>query len=69
MPLVHQEKLGSIEELVKNLQSNSSKALQEKVIEAMTTNETSFFRDLHPFELLKPKYFQIFLKQEPASVN
>lgn len=28
-------------------------ALQERVVEAMTTNETSFFRDIHPFETLR----------------
>ncbi|KMP11731.1 chemotaxis protein CheR [Candidatus Nitromaritima sp. SCGC AAA799-A02] len=55
MPLVHQEGLESIEDLVSKMRSESSNALQEKVVEAMTTNETSFFRDLHPFELMKTK--------------
>ena len=31
----------------------SDSGLHRKVVEAMTTNETSFFRDLHPFELLR----------------
>lgn len=57
MPLVHQEGLGSLEELVKKMRADQTHALQEKVVEAMTTNETSFFRDLHPFELLKTKIF------------
>lgn len=30
-------------------------ALEEKIIDALTTNETYFFRDTHPFELLQHK--------------
>lgn len=55
MPLVHQEGLDSIEDIVKKLRSGQANSLQAKVVEAMTTNETSFFRDLYPFELLKTK--------------
>lgn len=33
----------------------SSSSLQGKVIDAITTNETSFFRDTSPFELLRHK--------------
>lgn len=47
------EGFGSIDQLVQALQKNSQNGLQSKVIEALTTNETSFFRDIHPFETLK----------------
>ena len=53
MPLVHQEKLESIENLVKKLKQEPRGPLKDAVIEAMTTNETSFYRDIHPFETLK----------------
>ena len=53
MPLVHQEKLESIENLVRKIKSEPRGSLKDAVIEAMTTNETSFFRDIHPFETLK----------------
>ncbi|MBC8282716.1 MAG: protein-glutamate O-methyltransferase CheR [Nitrospinae bacterium] len=53
MPLVHQEKLESLENLVRQLKAQPRGPLRDTVIEAMTTNETSFFRDIHPFETLK----------------
>ncbi len=53
MPLVHQEKLESIENLVKKIKQQPRGPLKSDVIEAMTTNETSFYRDIHPFETLK----------------
>ena len=43
----------SLAELVTRLRTQPSGILPQAVIEAMTTNETSFFRDLHPFEALK----------------
>ena len=57
MPLVHQEKLESIENLVVQLKKSPRGSLNDAVIEAMTTNETSFFRDIHPFETLKKEIF------------
>jgi chemotaxis protein methyltransferase CheR len=57
MPLVHQEKLESIENLVRKIKSDPRGLLRDTVIEAMTTNETSFFRDIHPFETLKKEIF------------
>lgn len=51
-PLVRQEKLASIADLVANLRKAPRGRLEQLVIEAMTTNETSFFRDIHPFNAL-----------------
>ncbi len=52
-PLAQKEGFASIEELVKKMQLNPRNGFCAKVVEAMTTNETSFFRDIHPFETLK----------------
>lgn len=45
--------MSRIEELVRHLKSHSDPALEREIAEAMTINETSFFRDCRPFELLR----------------
>ncbi|WP_010587609.1 CheR family methyltransferase [Schlesneria paludicola] len=52
-PLARTEGLGTIADLVAKMRTTGYGTLHGKVIEAMTTNETSFFRDLQPFEALK----------------
>jgi chemotaxis protein methyltransferase CheR len=50
-PIAQDEGFESVSALVCGLGNRS--ALAEKVVEAMTTNETSFFRDAQPFEALR----------------
>lgn len=45
--------VGSLGELVNRLQRDARSDLHARVIDAMTTNETYWFRDVHPFEILK----------------
>jgi chemotaxis protein methyltransferase CheR len=52
-PLMRQLNLTSIGELIAQLRSPSANGLCTQVVEAMVTTETSFFRDLHPYESLK----------------
>jgi chemotaxis protein methyltransferase CheR len=52
-PLARKAGLASIDELVANVRRQENGPMASSVIEAMTTNETSFFRDAHPFEALK----------------
>jgi chemotaxis protein methyltransferase CheR len=42
----------SVSELIRRLRGSACNDLRDLVVEAMTTNETSFFRDLKPFEAL-----------------
>lgn len=58
------EKLESVESLINTLRKNPSGELGGKVVHAMTTNETSFFRDIHPFESLKEYIFPDLLEQK-----
>ena len=47
------EGCSSLAELVSRLRTAEQPELRRKIVEALTTNETSFFRDLEPFELLR----------------
>ena len=52
-PMLTREHLGSFDELVARLNSGNAGSLRQRVLEAVTTHETSFFRDLHPFEMFR----------------
>jgi len=52
-PLSRRERVDSLADLVALLRQQRFGDLHRKVVEAMTTNETSFFRDVHPFNALK----------------
>ena len=54
-PIVHAHGFTSFDSLVTELKKPNASQLVQEVVEAMTTNETSFFRDLHPFNALKTK--------------
>lgn len=50
-----QHKLTSLAELMKAITTDPRGELREKVINAMTTNETLWFRDVYPFEVLEKR--------------
>ena len=52
LPLVRKARLGNLGELVFRLQRSGAELLAAEVVDAMTTNETFFFRDKFPFENL-----------------
>jgi chemotaxis protein methyltransferase CheR len=51
-PIAEREGCLSVTELVTRLRTGSA-ALRADVVESLTTNETSFFRDVHPFDALR----------------
>jgi chemotaxis protein methyltransferase CheR len=51
--LLRNQGMTQLEELVQHLKLRKNPALERAIAEAMTINETSFFRDGRPFELLR----------------
>lgn len=58
--------MASVEAVVAGVRTGRNTALAQKVVEAMTTNETSFFRDAHPFEALKAHLIPELMKRRAA---
>lgn len=52
-PVARRHGFPSTSEMLRNLSVAPKADLQQQVVEAMTTNETSFYRDMHPFEALR----------------
>lgn len=51
--LLQDQGLTRLDELVRGLRMQRDPVLERAIAEAMTINETSFFRDVRPFELLR----------------
>lgn len=56
-PLMQRFGLATLSELVNKTLSPFERQLRSAVIDAMTTNETLWFRDTYPYELLKKQIF------------
>ena len=65
-PLMQRFSVATLSELVAKTLSPFERQLRSAVIDAMTTNETLWFRDTYPYELLKK---QIFPELEKTSRN
>jgi chemotaxis protein methyltransferase CheR len=50
LPIMRRRNMKSLDEIVNLLRGRSDEALTREVVDAMTTNESSFFRDIKPFE-------------------
>jgi chemotaxis protein methyltransferase CheR len=52
-PLARQHGFSSLQHMLHNMRSGGAGDLEREVVEAMTTNETSFFREMRVFELFR----------------
>ncbi len=63
--IMEQERITSLAELVRRMQSTPRGNLQTQVIDAMTTNETLWFRDTYPYEVMKNKVLPELIAKYP----
>jgi chemotaxis protein methyltransferase CheR len=68
-PLVRGRRLAGFDELCAALKRGGDQALEEQVIAAITTQETSFFRDGHPFEALRGQILPECLARRAAAAG
>ena len=66
VPLARKVGLAGISDLVQRMKAGSAEALTSDVVEAMTTNETFFFRDKMPFDHLKDTMMPALLQARGA---
>lgn len=68
-PLMARFGVASLSELVAKTLSPRERQLRAAVVDAMTTNETLWFRDTYPFELLKTRLFpELAEKRKPIKI-
>jgi chemotaxis protein methyltransferase CheR len=65
-PLVREAGLPSVSAFVAQLMQKPNTRLQEQVVDALTTNETSWFRDGSPFEVMTSTVLPQLLADRPA---
>ena len=58
----------SLSEMMSTLVKGTDRNLREKVIDAMTTNETMWFRDVYPFEILKKELLPELASKGPLKI-
>ncbi len=65
--LLDEFNFSSLSGMIEKLKQVNNTELKEKIIDAMTTNETSWFRDKYPFEILHDELFtEIAAAKKPA---
>ncbi len=65
-PVLRAEGLESFEALIDGMRGPDAVRLRGLVIDAMTTNETSFFRDTHPWETLRTELLPQLIESREA---
>lgn len=62
-PVLREYGLCSLEDLIKRLDNSTETRLYQRIIDAMTTKETSWFRDEAPFEILSRHLLPLYARQ------
>lgn len=67
VPVARKRGLADLDDLVVAIKSKADAELNNDVVEAMTTNESFFFRDIKPFESLKTAVLPIIVPARKAA--
>lgn len=67
--LTQEFSFASLGAMLDTLKKNNDAMLKQRVIDAMTTNETSWFRDAYPFELMRESLLGEIAKNKPARLR
>lgn len=67
VPIVRRENLTTINDLCALIRATSSGRVAKDVVEAMTTNETLFFRDIVPFKVMRERLLPALIEERRAS--
>jgi len=59
----------SISTMLDTLKLGTNKNLKERIIDAMTTNETSWFRDIYPYEILRQELLPLLAKKNLGALR
>jgi len=65
--ILRDNNLSNLTALVELLRQPGAAKVKDQVVDAMTTNETSFFRDNHPFEALRKSIIPALIERRAAS--
>lgn len=67
-PLARDGGFSDVDAFVRSLRASASFSAVERVVDALTTNETSWFRDAQPFKLLSDVAVPDIMRARPSSV-
>jgi chemotaxis protein methyltransferase CheR len=67
LPVARKWKLATFDDLVRTIRTRMDEAVIRDVVEAMTTNESFFFRDTKPFDQFKALVLPAMLKNRASS--
>ncbi len=67
--LMREFNLNSFSELMRQLRVHQNSQLRERIVDAMTTNETLWFRDRYPFEIMKNTILPEMAAQRPRQLR
>ncbi|HHI94383.1 MAG TPA: protein-glutamate O-methyltransferase CheR [Gammaproteobacteria bacterium] len=65
--LISDSEIDSFGALMKRMKTDGK--LRNRIMDAMTTNETSWFRDVYPFDILKEKLLPELVKTQPRTIR